>query len=121
MNLNQNAPNPKQNMLKPANTTDKKQENTKASLLRTLLIISIIADVAALAASAVGGFGWQYLLPIGSLLAFSLIGLVTLLRGDLLPTNYSSFFVVCSNYLHYRNTTWLRVARYKYAGICRGN
>ena len=97
MNLNQNAPNPKQNMLKPANTTDKKQENTKASLLRTLLIISIIADVAALAASAAGGFGWQYLLPIGSLLAFSLIGLVTLLRGYLLPAQVilpTSLFVV---------------------------
>src|SRR6266508_4707608 len=54
---------------------------SRTRLLRTLLIISIIADVAALAASAVGGFGWQYFIPIGSLLIFAVASLMALSRG----------------------------------------
>jgi GAF domain-containing protein len=70
---------------------------SRARLLRTLLIISIIADIAALGAAAAGGFGWQYLLPIGSLLFFALISFYALVRGYLLPAQVllpSSLFVV---------------------------
>src|ERR1051325_10557387 len=66
-------------------------------LLRTLLTISILTDVAALLAAAAGGFGWQYLLPIGSLLVFAFISFVLLLRGILYPAQIllpASLYVV---------------------------
>lgn len=70
---------------------------SRTRLLRTLLIISIVADVAALAASAYGGFGWQYLIPIGSLLLFAVASLIALSRGFPVPAQIllpSSLFVV---------------------------
>ncbi len=73
------------------------EQLSRTRLLRTLLIISIIADVAALLAAAAGGFGWQYLVPIGSLLIFALLSLITLMRGVSLPAQIllpSSLFVV---------------------------
>jgi GAF domain-containing protein len=77
---------------------DSSQEDlSRTRLLRTLLIISILADVAALGAAVAGGFGWQYVIPIGSLLLFAVASLVALSRGFpgpaqiLLPT---SLFVV---------------------------
>src|SRR6266542_1277209 len=73
------------------------EQLSRTRLLRTLLVISIVADVAALLAAAAGGFGWQYILPIGSLLIFALLSLITLLRGASLPAQIllpSSLFVV---------------------------
>ncbi len=73
------------------------EDRSQINLLRSLLIISIIADVAALAASAAGGFGWQYLAPIGSLLVLATISLIFLLRGILLPSQVllpASLFIV---------------------------
>jgi len=70
---------------------------SRVRLLRTLLVISIIADIAALGASAIGGFGWQYLIPIGSLLLFAVGSLIALLRGFPIPAQIllpSSLFVV---------------------------
>ena len=76
---------------------DQSQVNTNIGLLQSLLIISIIADLAALIASAAGGFGWGYMLPIGSLLIFAVISLVFLMRGFPLPSQIilpASLFVV---------------------------
>src|SRR5262245_54515070 len=70
---------------------------SRIRLLRTLLIISIVADVAALGATVAGGFGWQYLIPIGSLLLFAIASLVALSRGFAVPAQIllpSSLFVV---------------------------
>ncbi len=70
---------------------------SRARLLRTLLIISMVADIAALIAAAAGGFGWQYLVPIGSLFIFALISFNALTRGFLLPAQVllpSSLFAV---------------------------
>jgi GAF domain-containing protein len=66
-------------------------------LLRTLLIISIVTDAAALGASAYGGFGRQYLIPIGTLLLLAIVSLLFLLRGNSFPAQVllpSSLFVV---------------------------
>jgi GAF domain-containing protein len=65
----------------PDNDLRRAADLSRTRLLRTLLIISIVADVAALAASAAGGFGWQYLIPIGSLLIFAVASLIALSRG----------------------------------------
>jgi len=76
---------------------DGTQQLSQTRLLRTLLIISIVADVAALLAAAAGGFGWQYLVPIGSLLIFAALSLITLARGVSLPAQIilpTSLFVV---------------------------
>ncbi len=88
-------------MSNQASMSDKELNGTeqlsRTRLLRTLLVISIVADVAALLAAAAGGFGWQYILPIGSLLIFALLSLITLLRGASLPAQIllpSSLFVV---------------------------
>ena len=78
--------------------TDSRQtaDVSRTRLLRTLLIISIVADVLALAASVAAGF-WQYIIPIGSLLAFAVISLIALSRGFPAPAEIllpSSLFVV---------------------------
>src|SRR5690349_5051161 len=76
---------------------ERNEHLTQTRLLRTLLIISILADVAAFLAAAAGGFGWQYVLPIGALLIFALISLMLLIRGILVPAQIllpSSLFVV---------------------------
>ena len=73
------------------------EELSRTRLLRTLLNISILADVFALVASIAGGFGWQYLIPIGSLLLFAVGSLVALSRGFPAPAQIllpSSLFVV---------------------------
>lgn len=73
------------------------ENRSKTNLLRSLLVISMIASAAALAASAVGGFGWQYLIPIGSLLLLDVVSLIFLLRRILLPAQIllpASLFVV---------------------------
>ncbi len=76
---------------------DQSEGRSTINLLRSLLIISIIADVAALVVSAAGGFGWQYLIPIGFLLILATISLIFLLRGTLLPAQIllpASLFIV---------------------------
>ena len=60
-------------------------DQSRTRLLRSLLIISIIADIAALAAAAAGGFGWSYIIPIGTLLLFAIGSLIALLRGFSAP------------------------------------
>jgi GAF domain-containing protein len=86
-----------QGMQSEATMSNERTERlSQTRLLRTLLIISILADVAALLAAAIGGFGWQYILPIGSLLILALISLVLLVRGILVPAQIllpSSLFV----------------------------
>jgi len=69
----------------------------QVKILRTLIVISIVTDALSLVASAVGGFGLAYLMPLGSLLFFALGSLVALNRGYLLPSRIllpSSLFVV---------------------------
>ena len=73
-------------MAMSANKQNDNEGTSQARLLRTLLIISIVADVAAFVASYFGGFGWQYMLPIGSLLVFALGSLFALNRGFLFPS-----------------------------------
>ena len=73
------------------------EDRSTINLLKSLLIISIIADLAALITSAAGGFGWQYLFPIGSLFIFAVISLILLIRGFPLPSQIllpTSLFVV---------------------------
>jgi len=73
------------------------EDRSTINLLRSILIITIIADAAALVASVIGNFGAQYPLSIGSLLVFALISLVFLFRGVLLPARIllpTSLFVV---------------------------
>jgi len=82
--MKQNASKPEQIMKKPKDF-DQNKAGSQARLLRTLLIISIVADIAALAASVVGGFGWQYLVPLGLLFLFTVGSLLILIRGFLLP------------------------------------
>ena len=97
MNIEQNAPIPERRLTTAEKDINQSHNRSQARLLRTLLIISIATDVGALVASAVGGFGWQYLLPISSLLAFALGSLFALNRGYLLPARIllpSSLFVV---------------------------
>jgi GAF domain-containing protein len=69
-----------------------------ARTLRTLLLISLFADVAALILTVVGGFGLQLIVPIALLLLFQLISLAFLQRGILLPAQIllptTLFFVV---------------------------
>jgi GAF domain-containing protein len=70
---------------------------SRNKLLHTLLVISIIADVAALAVAVAGGFGQQYLIPVGSLLVFAVGSLVALRRGFPAPAQIllpSSLLVV---------------------------
>jgi GAF domain-containing protein len=83
--------------MRSTQTPNQSAERSTINLLRSLLIISIIADTAAVIASAVGGFGTQYLISIGSLWVFAVISLIFLLRGILLPTRIllpTSLFVV---------------------------
>ena len=97
MNIEQNAPIPERHLTKSEEDFNQDHNRSQARLLRTLLIISIATDVGALVASAAGGFGWQYLIPISSLLAFALGSLFALNRGYLLPARIllpSSLFVV---------------------------
>jgi len=73
------------------------EDIAKARLLRSLLIISIIADLAALGASIFGGYGWQYLLPIGSMLLLTIGSLLLLQSGIALPAQIllpASLYVV---------------------------
>ena len=58
---------------------------SRVRLLRTLIIISIVTDVAALAASVLGGYKWQYVIPIGALLVFAIGSWLALSRGSLVP------------------------------------
>ena len=53
---------------------------SRRRLLRTLLIISMVAAVAELVASVAGGF-WQYIIPIVLLLVLQVISLIALSRG----------------------------------------
>ena len=97
MNRNQHAPDPGQLFTERNKEPVQNQSGSQTKLLRTLLIISIVADIAAMAVSAAGGFGAQYLLPVGSLLIFAVGSLVALGRGYLLPAQIllpSSLFVV---------------------------
>lgn len=87
--MKQNAPRSNQNM---AN-----QSGSQPRLLRTLLIVSITTYALALAVSVFGGYGLDYLLPLGSLLIFSLGGLIALNRGYLYPAQIllpSTLFIV---------------------------
>ncbi len=82
--------------MKSARTPKQSEDEKAINLLRNLLIISMIAIVAALGASVAGGFGWQYIIPIGSLLALYVISLLFLLRGTLIPAQIllpSSLFI----------------------------
>ncbi len=66
-------------------------------LLQVLLLISIISTLAALGASILGGFGWQYFVPIGSLLVVLAACFIFLSRGILAPAQIllpTSLFVV---------------------------
>lgn len=97
MNIEQNAPIPERRQTKSEKDLNQNHNRSQARLLRTLLIISIATDFGALVASAAGGFGWLYLLPISSLLTFALGSLIALNRGYLLPARIllpSSLFVV---------------------------
>ena len=70
---------------------------SRTRLLRSLLIISIVADVFALGAAVAGGFGPSYFIPIGALLLFAIGSLIALLRGFSAPAQIllpSSLFVV---------------------------
>jgi len=80
MNTERNSPFTEQDALRFNN-----RDESQVKLLRTLLIISIVTDALALVASMVGGFGWDYFIPIGSLLVFALGSLVALNRGYLRP------------------------------------
>ena len=83
--------------MKAAQFSNSGEGNSSAKLIKNLLIISIIADVAALAASAFAGFGWAYIIPIGSLLLLAVVSYVFLTRGNLIPAQVilpSSLFVV---------------------------
>ncbi|MBL0348637.1 GAF domain-containing protein [Candidatus Villigracilis affinis] len=83
--------------MRAAQFSNSGEGNSSAKLIKNLLIISIIADVAALAASAFAGFGWAYIIPIGSLLLLAVVSYVFLTRGNLVPAQVilpSSLFVV---------------------------
>ena len=83
--------------MRAAQFSNSGEGNSSAKLIKNLLIISIIADVAALAASAFAGFGWAYIIPIGSLLLLAVVSYVFLTRGNLIPAQVilpSSLFVV---------------------------
>jgi len=83
--------------MKLTQSPNQNEDQSTIKLLRNLLIISIIADAAVLIASGVGGFGWQYLVPIGSLFILAAASLILLLRGNLLPAQIilpASLFVV---------------------------
>lgn len=95
MNSIKNAPNLDQRST--MTTKEIKQSNSQARLLRTLIIISFVTSVAALVVSIAGGFGLQYVVPIGSLMVFSLGSLLALSQGYLLPAQIllpSSLFAV---------------------------
>src|SRR5258708_11617049 len=83
----------------PRQIMNESERQRTARTLRTLLTISIIADLLALALTLVGGFGLNLVLPVGVLLVFQLISFVLLSRGSLLPTQIllptTLFFAVC--------------------------
>jgi GAF domain-containing protein len=73
------------------------EDKATSSTLLNLLVISIVADVAALVAAAYAGFGLQYIIPLGALLAVTVVCLILLLRGNLLPAQIllpTSLFIV---------------------------
>ncbi|MBC7878440.1 MAG: GAF domain-containing protein [Anaerolineales bacterium] len=76
--------------------SNQSQTHSTNALLRSLTIILIITDVAALIASWIGEFGPQYTIPIGALLVLAVISLFFLLRGNPFPAQVllpSSLFV----------------------------
>ena len=71
--------------LLPEKITNERELRSMIQLLRTLVIISAIADFGALILVIVGGFGWQYILPLFILLITAIASFVILRRGILLP------------------------------------
>ena len=96
MNSTRNAPDLNQNQPLPETETGQKWGNSQVRLLRTLIVIAIIADGLALATSFADGNIEQYIVPVGSLLIFAIGSLIALYQGYLLPAQIllpSSLFV----------------------------
>lgn len=73
-------------MMSTQNPNQSNEDRSKTDLLRNLLTISIIAEAAVLIASAIGRLDKQYIFVIGYVLIFTVISLIFLLRGILLPS-----------------------------------
>ncbi|MGA7192408.1 MAG: GAF domain-containing protein [Anaerolineales bacterium] len=71
--------------LLPEKITSERELHSTTQLLRTLVIVSLFTDLAALILVIIGGFGLQYILPISFLLISAIVSFIYLRRGNLLP------------------------------------
>jgi GAF domain-containing protein len=64
---------------------EKREHLSELRILRTLTVISMVADIAALILTVIGNFGLSYIIPISVLLLVTIGGFVFLTRGIPLP------------------------------------
>jgi len=92
-----NAPTPGAERSSSQSPADQGQMDSQFRLLRTLVLILIVTGILALGLTGVSGYGFEYLIPLGVLLAVSVASLGLLYRGFPLPARVllpSSLFVV---------------------------
>ncbi len=73
------------NIFKSGNFVDEGEKRSSNEILRTLLIISIVASAVGLLLTVIGGYGWAISLQLIILLFASIISLVLEMRGMPLP------------------------------------